>query len=89
MISLEGPQICTAFHRFAQGHSENSIDDVNEKHYVSSEIEQGSVKTFQLSLRGRKSLTADAPFFYGLANTTTRGFVCHENLPFGGENLSA
>ena len=24
-----------------------------------------------------------------LADTTIRGFVCHENLPFGGENVSA
>jgi hypothetical protein len=41
---------------FAQGCSGNSIDALNERHYLSREIESGSVKTFWLSFKRAQKL---------------------------------
>ena len=67
MLQSFGRLILHSVHRLSQGYSQNFIAGLNERHYLSRQIEPGSPKALRLNLRGRIGLAADAPsIFCGL-----------------------
>jgi hypothetical protein len=53
---MVGSQILHSRRQIAERFIENSIDGLNEKHSLSSEIEPGSVKTLRFSLKSAQWL---------------------------------